>query len=130
MPAAEILTVGMPFAAFKLLTGLIAGAPAGYALIALGAIDAVLNLINLLSLVAVHRRTAPVCVLGLVLRGDLGLAADVFVSFALVAIVVGAGLLGRLPAWALPVWNIAVVLNVLGAGAGRLVRTYIATRST
>ena len=51
---------------------------------------------------------------------ELGLAVDVFLSFALVAIVIAFGLLLRVPAWALPIWNLAVVLNVLGAGAGRL----------
>ncbi|MFT3694373.1 MAG: hypothetical protein QM831_14595 [Kofleriaceae bacterium] len=119
VPAAEILTVGLPFCAFKLLTGVIAGVP-GYALLAWGAIDAVLNLINLAALITVHRRVAPVCLLAIPFKGDIGLAIDVFVSFGFVAIVVGASLLGRLPAWTLPIWNIAVVLNVLGAGVGRL----------
>lgn len=44
-----------------------------------------------------------------------------FLSFALVAIVVGLGLLAHLPRWALILWNMSVVLNVLGAGIGRLV---------
>ncbi len=121
VPSAEILTVGIPFCAFKIFTGMIAGAPFGYALLVLGAIDLMLNLVNLIALVTIHRRLAPVCVLALVLRKhEIGLAVDVFFSFTLVAIVVGASLLGQLPGWALTIWNIAVVLNVLGAGVGRL----------
>ena len=129
LPAAEILTVGGPFCAFKLLTGLIAlesaaFAPLGYALLALGTIDLVLNVINFLSLVVVKRRITAVCLTDLALRrfGDanIGLAVDVFLSFTLVAVVIAFGLLLRVPAWALPIWNLAVVLNVLGAGVGRL----------
>ena len=133
LPALEVLTVGLPFCVFKLLTGAIAlGAPSlvplGYALIALGVVDAVLNLVNLLALLTVQRRISGVCLTDLVLRAlgrterpDLGLAVDVFLSFALVAIVVGLGFLVHLPRWALLMWNMSVVLNVLGAGIGRLV---------
>jgi len=125
---AEILTVGLPFCVFKLLTGAIAlgtaAAPLGYALLALGAIDAVLNLANLVSWLAVRRRVGGVCLADLASRrlggGDLGLAIDVFLSFALVAVVVGAGLFARMPAGTLVWWNVAVVANVLGAGIGRL----------
>lgn len=128
LPCAEILTVGLPFCVFKLLTGLIllgtTLAPIGYVLLALGTVDLVLNLINLAALLVAHRRISAVCSTEIALRraGDtrLGLAADVFLSFGLVAIVVGGGLLPRLPAWALSSWNLAVVLNVLGAGVGRL----------
>lgn len=121
---AEILTVGLPFCVFKLLTGVITlASPVGYALLALGFIDLALNLVNLVSLVVVRRRVSAVCLTELVLGrydANLGLALDVFLSFALVALVVGFGWIVRLPPWALPVWNLAVVLNVLGAGAGRL----------
>ncbi|HEY4244705.1 MAG TPA: hypothetical protein VGM88_33050 [Kofleriaceae bacterium] len=125
---AEILTVGLPFCIFKLLTGAIAldtaAAPLGYALIALGAIDAVLNLVNLASIIAANRRIGGVCLADLAARrlggGDLGLAIDVFLSFALVAAVVGGSLFARMPAGTLVWWNWAVVANVLGAGIGRL----------
>jgi hypothetical protein len=128
VPAAEIVTVGLPFCAFKLLTGLIALgsplAPLGAALLALGSADLALNGVNLIALVAVHRRAAGVCVADVAItRGgdrELALALDMFLSFALVAAVVGFGWLGRLPAWGLALWNVAVVLNVLGAGVGRL----------
>jgi hypothetical protein len=123
---AEIVGVGLPFCVFKALTGVIAlhtaVAAAGYALLALAAVDTVLNLVNLAGLVLVRRRPVGTCLTALAFgRGnDVGIALDVFLSFSLVALVVGAGLLARLPAAALPVWNAAVVLNVLGAGGGRL----------
>lgn len=120
----EIVTVGLPFCVFKLITGLLAVdtaiAPVGYALLALGAVDAVLNVANLGALLVAKRRTGAVCVAELALRGELGLAVDMFLAFSLVAIVIGGGLIARVPAWALSIWNIAVVLNVIGAGAGRL----------
>lgn len=121
----------MPFCVFKLLTGLIALrsstlAPLGYVLLALGSVDLLLNAANLVTLLATGKRVGAVCLSDVLLRrfssgdSELGLAVDVFLSFGLVAIVIGFGLLLRIPAWALPIWNIAVVLNVLGAGVGRL----------
>lgn len=134
VPTVEIVTVGLPFCAFKVLTGLVLLrlpmlAPLGAALLALGAVDLVLNAVNLGALLARHQRVTGVCLAEVVLRrgghpgphGDLGLAVDVFMSFALVAVVIGAGLLAHLPRWGLVVWNVAVVINVLGAGLGRLV---------
>lgn len=126
LAAAEIAVVGLPFCAFKLLAGLIAlegFAPAGYLLLALGAADAGLNTANLIALIARRRRVAAVCLAELLLsrRPQLALALDVLISFSLVAIVVGAGWLARLPAWGLAAWNVAVILNVVGAGVGRVV---------
>ena len=69
------------------------------------------------------------CLLHLALRrakpgspewADLGIALDVVLSFVLVALVIGFGLLAELPPTLLPVWSFAVVLNVLGAGISRL----------
>lgn len=130
VPSVEIVTVGLPFCVFKLLTGLILRAsglaPLGTPLLALGLIDAALNLVNLIALPVARRRVTGVCLTDVALRrlagasGDLGLAVDVFLSFSLVAVVIGFSLLGHLPRWALVTWNAAVVLNVLGAGVGRL----------
>lgn len=134
VPVAEILTVGLPFCVFKVLTGLVilrvpALVPLGYALIALGVIDTVFNAVNLGSLALRKRPATGVCLSDFVLRrirrtagyDDLGSAVDVFLSFALVAAVIGLGLVLWMPRWALSIWNVAVVLNVLGAGVGRLV---------
>ena len=131
--AAEVLVVGLPFCAFKIVTGVtIATLPAwkvfGIFLVAFGLVDAAINILNLLSLTFVKRRVTELCVLDLLVRrfdrrtpsSDLGIALDIFVSFGLVAAVVGFGLFSRMPTWANTLWNVAVVLNVLGAGVGRL----------
>lgn len=130
----EIVTVGLPFCVFKLACGVpLCGAGAGRGilggvLVALGLADALLNLLNGASVLALGRRTVPVCclhalttALGRSARaGNLGSALDMMVSFTLVATMIGAGLLTALsPRW-LAAWNVAVVLNVLGAGALRL----------
>ncbi|MBK7864246.1 MAG: hypothetical protein IPJ65_37740 [Archangiaceae bacterium] len=122
----EIATVGLPFCVFKVATGLVLlpRVPAlGWALIALGVADAVLNVSNAGGVAFTGRRAVPVCLLEAVLsrRRELGTALDVGLAFALVATMVGFGLLRELPATALQGWDAAVVLNVLGAGALRVV---------
>ena len=49
-------------------------------------------------------------------------------SVTLVASMIGFGLLGRLSRADLGAWNVSVVLNVLGAGLGRLAETLLAPR--
>jgi hypothetical protein len=131
LPCAEIVAVGLPFCAFKILTGgLLLDlplAPLGAALVALGAIDLALNLVNLVAWMTARRALSGVCLTEVLARrlagphrGELGLALDVLLSFSLVALVVGLGLLGRLSPGAVRIWNVAVVLNVLGAGIGRV----------
>lgn len=129
----EVVTVGLPFCAFKLLTGLVlreiplVGA-LGWALLALGAIDLILNGVGFVSLAVRRRRAFGVCTTDLLVRAmgrgqrrpDVGLALDVLLSFVLVAVMIGFGWLARLPAPLLGVWNVAVIFNVLGAGVGRL----------
>jgi hypothetical protein len=129
----EILTVGLPFSAFKLACGvpLIADgrfAWLGWVLLGWGLLDAVLNGINAATAAALGRRYLPVCLLQALTRAvrptprgaDVGTALDVMLSFVLVAVMIGTGALSRLsPSW-LSAWNLAVVLNVLGAGALRL----------
>lgn len=132
---AEIIVVGLPFCAFKVLTGLAlftTVAPVSYLLWLIAGVDILCNSANLLSLALRGRRLLPVC-LGDALwrwlarqRGwlgrseDVGVALDVFLSFALVALVIGCGLLARLPGWGLSTWNLSVIFNVLGAGTSRL----------
>ncbi len=126
----EVVTVGLPFGAFKILSGLaVLGRPGlgaiGWALVGLGAIDLALNSINLLPLAAGRPRVVGVCLTEVLLgrkRGwnDLGISADVMLSFGLVAAMIGFGLLPSLSPTARQIWNVAVILNVLGAGLGRL----------
>jgi len=129
----EILTVGLPFCLFKVLAGLILG-PWGYALVLLGVCDAFLNAANLVSLAALKRQVAPVCTMSILVpaipafRGkdseELATSVDVAISFVLVAIVIGFGFIkafGPIPG---RLWNLAVVLNVLGAGLFQVNQAY------
>ncbi|MBM4283407.1 MAG: hypothetical protein FJ137_22575 [Deltaproteobacteria bacterium] len=132
----EVITVGAPFAVFKLAVGahlLQASAPTptllGWPLVALGVTDLALNAGNGLALAIRGRRLGPICVLhGVVarLRGpgaafaELGLALDAGLAFVLVAAMIAAGQIALLPSSWLAAWNVAVILNVLGAGALRL----------
>ncbi|MBL8035692.1 MAG: hypothetical protein JNJ69_18455 [Leptospiraceae bacterium] len=126
----EILTVGAPFCAFKIIAGLGLGQ---VWLTVWGIVDSVLNTMNLLSLLARGRRLTDVCLLSLAVRlvkkpgqdersywQDLGNAIDVGFSFAIVAFMLGGGFLPKLDALLLRIWNTSVILNVLGAGSFRL----------
>lgn len=139
----EIATVGLPFCVFKLLTGsLLAGnsgsRAAGVALIALGAVDLVCNVANFSLTLAGHESPVAVCLAqnitmrlrpGVPSWQRLGLSIDAMFSFALVATMVGFRLLRRLPGHGQAVWSLCVVLNVLGAGIGRLAESVAAVRT-
>lgn len=134
--------MGLPFCGFKLLTGVallasdVNGLPLlGRALIALGLLDAGINLINLGGLLVLRRRPFDACTLGLLSRlalrrsadaedawawQDLGNSLDVLLSMTLVAVVIAAGLLHNLNPAELLAWNLCVICNVMGAGLGRL----------
>jgi hypothetical protein len=131
----EVVTVGAPFAVFKLAVGthVLEAAPAvavvGWGLVALGACDLLLNVGNGVRLALAGKRMGPICVLhGVVtrLRGpqaafaELGLALDAALAFVLVAAMIATGQIAQLaPSW-LAAWNVGVILNVVGAGALRL----------
>jgi hypothetical protein len=142
----EVATVGVPFAVFKLVVGTHAlGAGLGVVvdgvgllLVALGAGDLALNVLNAASMLLRRRRLGPVCVLhGVVtrLRGrgpgvdELGLAIDAAVAFVLVAAMIALGQLPLLSEASLRLWNVAVIGNVLGAGALRLAAALRATEA-
>jgi hypothetical protein len=129
----EILTIGLPFCVFKAVTGLHLGGWAGGALLALAVLDTITNAGNLIGFVLKKKRWFPVCTLtaltGFILRSrtlknerrvDLGNAIDMLLALVLVAGMVGFGRIGQLPASHIFFWNLAVVLNVLGAGLSRL----------
>ncbi len=131
----EVLTVGLPFCGFKILAGLSLTSsplrPLGFLLIALGAVDVIINAVNLAGLLFYGRRPMAACTLALAtapFRGpssslskwrDLGNSLDVLLAFALVALMIGFGRLRLMPPDRLAAWNICVILNVLGAGLGR-----------
>jgi len=133
MQILEVLTVGFPFCIFKILTGNFLGQ---YWLVALGVIDAMINLVNLLSLIISKKRILDTCFLSMVVHRfkkptletkskwqDLGNAIDLALSFIFVAYMVGADQLKHMVPLHLNIWNISVVFNVLGAGLGQLTRS-------
>ena len=130
----EIATVGVPFCVFKLLTGwLLLTVPAwrlvGGALLALGALDLALNAVGFVLTLAGRGGRLGVCTFQQAMAmarpgqrawSEFGLSLDAMLAFTLVALMIGLGLLQRLPPRASHAWSTAVVLSVLGAGIGRL----------
>lgn len=135
----EVVTVGFPFCAFKVLTGLIlltfvGWSVLGWVLIAIGAIDLLLNLTAFVFAALGRENTLPVCASQWIVAGlgagrsswwRLGLSVDTMFAFTLVAAVIGLGWLAHLPRPALAVWSLSVVFNVLGAGLGRLAESVL-----
>ena len=141
----EVVTVGLPFSTFKLVVGthLIAATLLGWPLLVLGVVDLVMNAGNAVGLVVRGRAFLPLCLLQGVARrlgsspsssssssslslsterhGELGLAVDMALAVVLVAGMIALDQIGQLSWTALSWWNGAVILNVLGAGALRLV---------
>ena len=126
----EILTIGLPFCAFKIVSGLFLNQ---FWLSALEIIDLGFNLTNLVSLLVSKRRIFDACLLSFITRQikkpsqtlkakwqDLGNSLDVLLSFSLVAYMIGGGFIKDLPMDYLSIWNISVILNVFGAGFSRL----------
>ena len=126
----EIITIGLPFCAFKIVTGLFLNQTW---LTVLGIIDLAINLTNSVSLLIWNKRAMDACLLSFVTRlakkpsqmakekwQDLGNSLDVLLSFTLVAYMIGGGFIKDLPADYLSTWNISVILNVFGAGFSRL----------
>jgi hypothetical protein len=126
----EVLTIGFPFCVFKIVAGLFLG---HIWLVILGAIDVLINLTNLFSVIIFKRRLLDPCFFGVLVHllkrpkeerikkwMDLGNSLDVVVSFSLVALMIAGGSLRELPAEHLHWWNLSVILNVFGAGSSRL----------
>ena len=136
----EIITIGLPFCAFKIVTGLFFNQNW---LIALGLIDFLINALNLLALLLFKKRKLDPCFLSFVVRifkkpdpstqskwQDLGNSLDVLLSFSLVAYVIGGGFIKAFPPLYLSAWNLSVILNVFGAGYGRITHSIQNLRST
>lgn len=130
----EALSVGLPFAAFKALAGLAIWhhwsllRPVAVAILALAALDLLINVLNVFAVAIRGRRWLPVCTLqALTLRvrpshrsAEVGTALDVLTSFVLLAGMIGFGFLAGLSPLEHQIWDVSVILNVLGAGALRL----------
>ena len=130
----EVLTVGLPFCAFKLLFGavLLTRVPVlGVFFMALGAADVGVNTVNVVSLMVFRRRTLEACTLSLITRivrrrsrfaftwQELGTSVDVLLSMGIVAAMIALGFIAALSPPLLVCWNAAVIFNVLGAGVAR-----------
>jgi hypothetical protein len=126
----EVLTIGLPFCVFKIVVGLFFNQSW---LVILGLIDVVINCTNFFSLIIFKRRFLDPCLFGVLVHllkrpkkervhqwMDFGNSLDVVVSFSLVAFMIGGAYLKELPSTYLHWWNIAVILNVFGAGSSRL----------
>ena len=126
----EILTIGLPFCAFKIITGLLFRF---HWLTILGMMDLVINVTNLISLVIAKKRFTDACLLSLFIRKikrpsidtkplwqDLGNSLDVLLSFSIVAIMIAGNHLKEIPTEHMLLWNISVILNVFGAGLSRV----------
>lgn len=137
----EVLTIGFPFCAFKILAGLVlhasASAPAarvlGLILIGLGGLDALINAANFLGLLFRGHRCTQACFFSVLTNPlkaitrhpewrwqDLGNSLDVLTSFSLVATMIAGSGLARLTPPEMQFWNASVILNVMGAGLTRL----------
>ncbi len=133
-----IICVGFTFSVFKIIFGQFlqaTGCPT-FAIIFItwGCIDFIINLINLITLSAIRKRVLKICFLNYLVgqilailpfikhsgAKDLGTALDVFISFAIVAFMVGGGYLSQLDHFQGSVWQWSVVLNVFYAGFNRL----------
>ena len=126
----ELISIGLPFCVFKIITGIYLGQ---YWLTALGVIDLIINLTNIFSLAIIRRRVFDACTLSFLVHKikkptqeikhkwqDFGNALDVLLSFTLVAYMIGWGGIVQVPEPQLTIWNVSVVFNVFGAGYGRL----------
>jgi hypothetical protein len=136
------ITIGLPFAAFKILFGLTmpvlwpgkAAVIGGGALVVLGILDLIVNALNSAFMLFRGRLLTQVCLLAILFdllgkkqpdttkirSADFGTALDVMLSFSLVALCVGLGLLPRFGENERLLWNLSVVVNVIGAGVSRL----------
>lgn len=137
MPLLEVITVGIPFCVFKLLTGLwlMDGGPAarfaGYALFALGALDLVINTVNLVSLALRRRRALEPCLFAMVASAlrprrdpawtwqDVGNSLDVLLAMSIVAYMIAVQAQASFPEARRYLWNSCVILDVMGAGLTR-----------
>lgn len=143
MEILEIITIGWPYCGFKILAGLWAlslGTPCpfvlGALLLALGAVDLVINTANLVSLFVTQKRMSAVCLFCVLSSRigarwnfperallEVGESLDTMTAFVLVAGGVGFGLIGQLPPQQRSIWGACTVLNVMGAGLARLGRS-------
>lgn len=126
----EIITIGFPFCAFKIIAGLFFQQNV---LIALGVIDLLFNTLNLFSILFFKKIAVATCFFSFLVNRlkrpevekkprwiDFGNSIDVMFSFLLVAFVIGGGFIPDFPKTFLLIWNVSVIFNVIGAGSSRI----------
>lgn len=137
MQLLEVVTVGLPFCAFKILAGLwlfergFAARLLGGGLLLLGVLDLLMNLANLFSLAFLRRRVLEPCLFAK-LAGflhtpaspawtwqDLGNSLDVLLAMSIVAYMIAAQALPGFPEGRRLLWNVCVILEIMGAGMSR-----------
>ncbi|MFH2202822.1 MAG: hypothetical protein ABIJ96_06895 [Elusimicrobiota bacterium] len=139
MRVIEIITIGLPFCVFKFILGMLLVTRPGFhmlggALAILAVVDGLINLANLGSLLARGKRAAAPCLTAAVAgywpgkvsqsaREDIGISLDVLLAMSIVAYVIGSGAITQLEPQRALVWNVCVILNVMGAGLSRLSRS-------
>tara|TARA_Y100000768_G_C23980901_1_gene685713 strand:- start:814 stop:1248 length:435 start_codon:yes stop_codon:yes gene_type:complete len=126
----DILTIGIPFGLFKLLSGIYYNLNF---LIWWGLLDIAINLLNFILISIKKKKVLPTCSLAMLgfflgknfkikteLTEDTGESLDVLFSFLIIAIVIGSGAIASFSPHMLLLWNISVILNIMGAGSIRL----------
>lgn len=126
--AYDALLTGVPFGIFKVAAGWTLGIHVpvlGVLVILWGAVDILLNVLAIAApgqisyclLSNLGRRRGEIW-------EDRGLALDTFLSFAIVATLIGFQLLPSLPQMLWAAYDASVIANVLGAGLDRLYRAW------
>ena len=130
------VTIGFPFAAYKFLAGdairniykTQLATILFYIFSIWAVIDLLFNLYDMIKVIQTKRKPKYVCILDYIAKKNekiikikgIGEAIDLFLSFAIVGILVGWNLLSNLSPGYIIIWNIATAVNVLGSGIVRV----------
>ncbi len=130
------VTIGFPFAVYKFLAGdairniykTQLATILFYIFLIWAVIDLLFNLYDMIKVIQTKRKPKYVCILDYIAKKNekiikikgIGEAIDLFLSFAIVGILVGWNLLSNLSPGYIIIWNIATAVNVLGSGIVRV----------
>lgn len=129
----DALLTGVPFGIFKMAAGwTLANHGAGYLgvlVMAWGGMDILLNVLTMAA--PDHVSWCLLSNVGRLVDGEERfLALDTFLSFAIVAAMIGFHLLPELPPALVRAWDLAVIGNVMGVGVDRLYRAHVGSLQT
>ena len=130
------VTIGFPFAVYKFLAGdairniykTQLATILFYIFLIWAVIDLLFNLYDMIKVIQTKRKPKYVCILDYIAKKNekiikikgIGEAIDLFLSCAIVGILVGWNLLSNLSPGYIIIWNIATAVNVLGSGIVRV----------